>query len=86
MYNGLLIATLVFAALATIVLGVFMLLDARKRSDGTDLTSRITRAVDRTAKANGLWTRLQRIQAIVFIVLLLVIALLLILLNQTYGR
>jgi Trk-type K+ transport system membrane component len=61
-------------ALGTVVLGVFMLIDFSKRSGDKGFASRMTKAVDRTAKANGLWTKAMRIRAVIFLVLLIGLA------------
>ena len=72
----LLVGTLVLSALATLVLGIFMLMDSREGEEYTDLTSRITRAVDVTARANGLFSRFDRLRAVIFLILVLLLALL----------
>ena len=64
-------AILGLGALGTLTLAVFMLMDARAAQDKDDIASRITKAVDKTANANGLWTRRMRIAAIAFLVCLL---------------
>jgi hypothetical protein len=48
-----------------------MLMDARAAEGKDGITSRITKAVDNTANANGLWTKRMRIMAIVFLTCLI---------------
>lgn len=73
------------SAVVTIGLGIFMLLDARKARERDDLASKITRAVDRTALANGLKTRPERIWAMVFLICLLTTAVLGVWILQSRG-
>ena len=51
-------------AVGTLTLAVFMFMDARAAKDKDDIASRITKAVDSTANANGLWTRKMRLAAV----------------------
>ncbi|TVR44608.1 MAG: hypothetical protein EA402_06595 [Planctomycetota bacterium] len=75
MVTYIIVAVLGISALGTLVLAIFMLMDAQGAENKDDFASRVTKAVDSTANANGLWTRRLRIRAIIFLVLLLLCAL-----------
>lgn len=74
MLTYLILGVLGLSALGTIILAIFMLMDARSAANRDDFASRMTKAVDKTANANGLWTRQLRISAVIFLIALLLLA------------
>ncbi|TVR12007.1 MAG: hypothetical protein EA401_10020 [Planctomycetota bacterium] len=73
-------------AFAAVALALLMLMDHSKKREGDDFGSRVSQAVDRTARANGLWTRRMRLQAAAFLVLVVLAVLTAVLVLQRYSH
>lgn len=74
------------SAVAAVALALLMLMDHGKKREGDDFASRVSQAVDRTARANGLWTRRMRMQAAAFLVFIVVAVFAAMFLLQRYSH